>query len=367
MSFYDSLNYLTDLEKIPNGGRVFVCGDGMLGGYLLDMLAAERADVDVAGIVTTSKSGTFHGLPMITFVEFLAQPVDFEMVIVTPLFWTRDIVETLKPLPADKVWINMVCDCGLHSGYRSGSFDPDVNGSKEIMAMLDGEESREDWRILTEAMRTRNLEAVFKRFWALKTHELHYLEYSGLKLGDVVLEGGVYDGETTKQFALRVGAEGKVFAFDPLGDRYAKETLSTLRDERNSVDIVPCALWDKPADLVFVDDGAATITREVTKEETPEATPATSVDTFVSERALKRVDLIKLDVEGAEPMVLRGALDTMTEFRPSLAISIYHGINQYFEIPLYLRDVLTNYRYNLGYFSPDGLEAVLFARPEEVI
>jgi hypothetical protein len=44
--------------------------------------------------------------------------------------------------------------------------------------------------------------------------------------------------------------------------------------------------------------------------------PATTIDAFVAKHKLKRVDFIKIDVEGAEAKVLKGSKKTIKEFKP---------------------------------------------------
>ncbi len=50
----------------------------------------------------------------------------------------------------------------------------------------------------------------------------------------------------------------------------------------------------------------------------------TTVDEFVKENNLQRVDFIKADIEGAERDMLRGARETLKRFAPKLAICTYH-------------------------------------------
>ncbi|HEX8489998.1 MAG TPA: FkbM family methyltransferase [Chthoniobacterales bacterium] len=47
-----------------------------------------------------------------------------------------------------------------------------------------------------------------------------------------------------------------------------------------------------------------------------------SLDSLVEERALDSVDLVKIDVEGAEPDVLRGMASTLRRFRPTMLVEI---------------------------------------------
>ncbi len=46
------------------------------------------------------------------------------------------------------------------------------------------------------------------------------------------------------------------------------------------------------------------------------------LDDFVASRGLERVDLIKIDVQGAEPLLLQGAMRTLAEFGPDLLVEV---------------------------------------------
>lgn len=40
-----------------------------------------------------------------------------------------------------------------------------------------------------------------------------------------------------------------------------------------------------------------------------------------------------MDIEGAEPFALKGAIESIKKFKPKLAISVYHSLTDFFEIP----------------------------------
>jgi hypothetical protein len=50
----------------------------------------------------------------------------------------------------------------------------------------------------------------------------------------------------------------------------------------------------------------------------------TTLDKFVEENKLERVDFIKADIEGAERDMLKGATNVLKTFAPKLAICTYH-------------------------------------------
>jgi hypothetical protein len=62
--------------------------------------------------------------------------------------------------------------------------------------------------------------------------------------------------------------------------------------------------------------------------------------------------MIKLDVEGAEPDVIRGSTDTIRKFKPKLAISVYHApLSQLVEIPKQILDLDCGYRVYFGHHT----------------
>ena len=68
-------------------------------------------------------------------------------------------------------------------------------------------------------------------------------------------------------------------------------------------------------------------TREFEKYERDHASPlvkVTTIDQFVSENQIRKVDFIKADIEGTERYMLKGATETLRRFAPKLAICTYH-------------------------------------------
>ena len=90
--------------------------------------------------------------------------------------------------------------------------------------------------------------------------------------------------------------------------------------------------------------------------------PVTSLDEYVKANDLN-VGLIKIDVEGAEQIVLNGALETIRKFKPLLLISIYHTGSDFFDIKPMIEELNLGYRFKI--FKPVNeaivMETVLIA------
>ena len=59
------------------------------------------------------------------------------------------------------------------------------------------------------------------------------------------------------------------------------------------------------------------------------------------------VGLIKLDVEGAEPEIIQGALNTIKSQKPLLIIAWYHTPEEFYELKPYLESLNLGYKFKV--------------------
>ena len=149
----------------------------------------------------------------------------------------------------------------------------------------------------------------------------------GARPGDTVLDCGANVGAYTHQ-ALRHGAS-LVVAIEPAP--WALECLRRNFPEEiraGRVIVFPKGVWDHDDTLVLnVPPGMASTAATVALQRAAGvevAVPLTTIDRMVTELHLQRVDFIKMDIEGAEPNALRGAVRTIERFHPRMAISLEH-------------------------------------------
>lgn len=180
--------------------------------------------------------------------------------------------------------------------------------------------------------------------------------------GDVVLDVGAEDGGTSILFAGQVGMQGRVFAFEP--DPVNEKALRLLFRSRPTIILVPLALGDRVDEVRWVSDAGGLSHVARPGEEGGTSVAVTSVDHFVREQKLARVDLIKMDTEGYEVPILRGAAETLRTFKPKLQVSVYHpqeGRDDLVDIPQLIRRIQPAYRFYLGHHGSWGNETILYA------
>jgi FkbM family methyltransferase len=148
-----------------------------------------------------------------------------------------------------------------------------------------------------------------------------------LKEGDTVLDIGGHIGLFAVVTARIVGKGGKVFSFEPTPfTRGVLEEVVDLNACSEIVEVRPEAVSAKSGETVFFDTGDdisnanSLVKTERSKREIP--VKLISVDEFVSERNLT-VSCLKIDVEGAELDLLRGARKTFLEQRPTARLGLH--------------------------------------------
>lgn len=158
-------------------------------------------------------------------------------------------------------------------------------------------------------------------------------EWDGVRLepGDVVMDCGANMGFFS---AIAANKGCQPHAFEPsqyIRDKYLSKNAAFNGD----FSVLPYALSDKKETLKFLVDRqniGASIRADEAKESSLasagesdfETVEATTLDEFVAENKIPRVDFIKADIEGSERMMLRGARNILKEFAPKLSICTYH-------------------------------------------
>ncbi|MBX2895004.1 MAG: FkbM family methyltransferase [Cyclobacteriaceae bacterium] len=136
---------------------------------------------------------------------------------------------------------------------------------------------------------------------------------NNVKEGMVVLDIGANIGYYTIKISSIVGATGKVLAFEPNPAMIEELRDNTELNKVNNVKIFPVALSDKRGELPFClpqkgneAHGSLKQNRTFKSVETINV-PAITLDELLEKENINKVDFIKIDVEGGEYEVLRGA------------------------------------------------------------
>ena len=165
-----------------------------------------------------------------------------------------------------------------------------------------------------------------------------------LKPGDVALDIGANIGAHTLPIARCVGPSGQVHAFEPTVFAFAKLEANIARNPKLGERITAGQTLlsdggeDAPPTTIAsswpLDGGRGGHPLHGGHEKPTEGAKAKTLDSYVAQAGLERIDFIKLDVDGNECQVLRGGQETLRRFRPPIILELApyvfsHGENSF--------------------------------------
>jgi len=133
----------------------------------------------------------------------------------------------------------------------------------------------------------------------------------------VLLDVGANRGDWTAE-ALRVAEPAghvHVYAFEPASG--TRTMLASRFSGNAAVDIQPFALSDAPRDAIFYSLGAGAGTNSLSSSSGPHTEPArvTTIDAFLEQSGIGTVLMAKIDTEGFDLLVMKGAQRALREGR----------------------------------------------------
>lgn len=190
--------------------------------------------------------------------------------------------------------------------------------------------------------------------------EDQYFEQGLIKLGEheVFCDCGSFNGDTLRTFAnLTRRKYNKYIAIEADKQNYA-DLLQNIEDYKyDHVQTYNVACWHERTTLSFQPELTA---GRVTSEGLIQV-QADALDNMLED---EEVTFIKMDIEGAEEMALKGAKKTIQRHKPVLAICIYHDLEDYYKLPLYIKELDPDYRlYIRHYKDMVDVETVCYAIP----
>lgn len=138
-----------------------------------------------------------------------------------------------------------------------------------------------------------------------------------------IVDIGANYGHFTLVSASKVGTAGHVFAFEPNPNAFRRLQVHVELNELANVKTHNIGISDQPGELVLsvptVNSGEATFAGTPFKDAT---SFVSAVETLDSQPFETRIDLIKIDVEGFELRVLRGASAIIRRDRPIVVTEV---------------------------------------------
>lgn len=172
---------------------------------------------------------------------------------------------------------------------------------------------------------------------------------------EVIADVGCFDCESILQYFNYANREyKKIYSFEPEPKQYL--TCKDIIEEGHysDWDIYNYGVYDNNSKLYFSSNSSST---KISKDGDIEVDVIKLDDFF---KTHEEPTFIKMNIEGAELAALRGCADTIREYKPKLAICVYHKPEDIFEIPEFILSLNSDYKMWLRHYTNLINETVLY-------
>ena len=368
------------IDKIPQNCKVALFGAGTVGKIIQSYIQEERPDINIICYIDSFITGNIDGIKIYNIKEIENIKNQFELLVITTRTELPHNLTLFKYFDID----NILIPTSVEKCCREKKLIPLIEKASQIF-------SSEEDKILYKNLTKLWFEGSSSKIedYVEKKHNIHkqgptrnylkqYLEYINYDAIETIIDAGVCNGIQFFSYKKLFKNLKTIYGFEPMYDKFKNEIFDYFLTKINEIKIIDKGLWKKPEKLTFVETtnmpSASYIknTRAIKKSKTTDnitEIETTTIDIFKIENNIAKVDFIKMDIEGSELPALKGGEQTILSDRPQLAISIYHSIHDFVEIPLYLHQLLQDkdYTFHIGHYSPKIHETVLYAIPNELI
>ncbi|MCR5651307.1 MAG: FkbM family methyltransferase [Lachnospiraceae bacterium] len=322
----------------------------------------KKQNIRIQGIIDSDqeKQGrVLFDLPILSLEEALEKDEDCDIVIAVP-----SIYKTIRTLLSKYVKDEHIFyfDVEQYAYYNNSSsrvkdyISSNVDRLWDVYNMWEDDKSKRVMLGVLKARLTENLEYI-NDIWEKDQYWPNDIVSFGEK--EILVECGSCDGKTLKEMLEKIGHKYEaIYCFEP--DRNCGDLLNKVIEEEENktgkIIYIPKGTFSRDAELRFkvdtVSSGLASM-----DESGDIIVPVTTIDNAVEEK----VTYIKMDIEGSEYETLIGAEHTIKQYKPKLAVCVYHKNEDMTEIPELLKKYRPDYKFFLRHHNCNVTETVLYA------
>ena len=177
---------------------------------------------------------------------------------------------------------------------------------------------------------------------------------------EVFVDCGGYTGDTIEAFLKAVDNKFKhIYSFEP-DERNFKILTKYVEglEQKDKIKAIKAGVYYKSS--VFYLQGEE-MAIACTNEATDRKVEVCAIDDVVKFAPT----YIKMDIETFETYALLGAMESIVKYKPKLAISIYHKFDDLWNIPLLLKQWVSEYDLYIRHYECYQAETVVYAIPKD--
>lgn len=283
-------------------------------------------------------------------------------ILVTTQYY-RDICAQLRSQGFSKILVTPEYRLLNNSYFKDGNNLEIVrNGALCLFDILADEWSKEILKTLIINWFDFNIDEIGYR--NIFSNDQYYPEeIIKLNGSEAFVDAGAYNGDSLTEFIKKTNGEFEsAFAFEVDKQNFLemKDNIDQIHASfRKKISLFNYGLLDKEMQISYETGGSGKQSTYINIiGEARETAKAVRMSDILKN---KRVTFIKMDIEGSEMRALHGAEETIKNQKPKLAICVYHSPQQLWEIPLYLKSLVPEYKIYLRHHTPLEYETVCYA------
>ena len=184
-------------------------------------------------------------------------------------------------------------------------------------------------------------------------------ELINLNEKEVFVDAGAWDGDTIFSFLRNKKNNFKnIHAFELDFKNYInlKDNIELLDEKvKNKIKLYNIGIWDKKDTVFYNELNTGSI---IDSTSTGIIGNVDSLDNLLGDTD---ITFLKMDIEGAEMNAINGAKKIIQNKKPKLAICIYHSSDDLWQIPLFLKNLVPEYKIFIRHYGMDEYETVCYA------
>ena len=168
-----------------------------------------------------------------------------------------------------------------------------------------------------------------------------------------------------------IGESGKIFAIEPSPVNFPILKLNLENQKKNNFVAYNIGIGDKNEEMEFIISAKSNWSRirmnneKINSEDKVIKIPVKTLNSFVNENNIKKIDILRMDVEGFEYSILLGANEVLEKFKPKLFIEIhkmYLGKEKTYQI----FNELKNKKYEIKYYIPRIYDSPIIGKLKDI-
>ena len=192
-----------------------------------------------------------------------------------------------------------------------------------------------------------------------------------LKEGMICVEAGSNIGYYAVLESKIVGKNGKVIAIEASPDNYKYLQKNATQQNYSTIETYNFAVSNTDGEVYLQTGSVSNWSKVIEKNENPNPSfkitkiPAKTLDSFLEDKKVKKIDFFRMDVEGYEFNIYKGMKQTIAKFKPILMIEFHKIQLGSDKLKKFLHE-LNDDGYKAKYFLPRVLDNPMMADKKDI-